>query len=134
MVKSHGWIFQQKPQRFTQTLELPMKMMKTIGIVLLASFLALLVSAFSMGVRVGTDAVEKETIGIQTKWGFPVWYKTTAPGLAWAQFSGARFAVNAGVWFVVITSVLLGVRSKRRNRSSNQAVHAIGASAPQHDG
>jgi len=90
-----------------------MKMMRTIGILALAAFLALLASAFSMAVRTGTDGIEKETIGIQTKWGFPVWYKTTAPGLAWAQFSGARFAVNSGVWFVVITTVWLVVRPRR---------------------
>jgi hypothetical protein len=64
--------------------------------------LAVLLSALSMFVQTAIDESERETIGMQQRWGFPVSYKTTASGMAWARYDGTRFAINSAVWFVVV--------------------------------
>ena len=56
-------------------------------------------------IQTGTDATEGETIGIVSKWGFPVHYRATAPGLARAQFDVVRFWLNSIVWFVILMAV-----------------------------
>jgi hypothetical protein len=105
-----------------------MKWMKTIGKWILLLLVGLSVSVFSMFIQVGTDDSERETIGIQKKWGFPVAYRTTAPGLAWADYSGIRFGANTVAWIIGLAAVLAA--SSRMRRGSNKASHATSEPAP----
>lgn len=82
---------------------MPMKLLKRAGKVAWLITLALIVSAFSMLIQLGSDASEKETTGIQKKWGFPITYRTTAPGLSWAKFDATRFGVNTVTWVILMT-------------------------------
>ncbi len=105
-----------------------MKWMKTIGKWILLVLVGLTVSVFSMFIRVGSDASERATIGIQTKWGFPVSYRTTAPGLAWADYNGLRFGANTLVWAIGMAVLLAAIG--RTKKGSNQALHATSEPAP----
>jgi len=105
-----------------------MKWMKTMGKCLLLAIVGLTVSVFSMFIQVGTDDSERDTIGIQKKWGFPVTYRTTAPGLAWADCNGLRFGANTVVWVLGLAVALAAV--KRMKKGSNQALHATSEPAP----
>ncbi|MFA6562941.1 MAG: hypothetical protein WCV00_13610 [Verrucomicrobiia bacterium] len=105
-----------------------MKWMKTIGKWFVLILAGLTVSVLSMFIQIGTDDSERETIGIQKKWGFPIPYKTTAPGLAWAEFNGIRFRVNTVVWIIVFG--VLADTMRRIKRGANQASGAISKPAP----
>ena len=71
----------------------------------LLALLALVLSGLSMFIKTGTDPTERETIGIVSKWGFPVHYRATAPGLARAQFDAVPFWLNSSAWFVILMAV-----------------------------
>jgi len=118
-------------------LEQEMKQMKTIKKWLLLVLVGLTVSIFSMFIQVGTDDSERDTIGIQKKWGFPVAYRMTAPGLAWPDYNGLRFGANTVVWTIGLAVAIASV--KRMKKGSNQALHATseptpGAASSSHDG
>jgi len=66
---------------------------------------SLVLSGLSMFIKNGTDATTEDTIGIVSQWGFPIHYKITAPGLAWAQFVGARWWFNTIVWCLFLVAV-----------------------------
>jgi hypothetical protein len=66
---------------------------------------AVVLSGLSMFIKTGTDARESGTIGIVSKWGFPVHYRVTAPGLARAQFDTVRFWLNSITWCAVLMTV-----------------------------
>jgi hypothetical protein len=99
-----------------------MKWMKAIGRWFVLILAGLTVSFFSMFIQMGTDDSERETIGIQKKWGFPIPYKATAPGLAWAEFDGTRFRINTAVWIIVF-GVLASTR-RRMKKGANEASSA----------
>jgi len=83
----------------------------------LVAVFALVLSALSMLIKTGTDTIESKTIGIVTKWGFPIHYRITASGLAWAQFNGIRFWLNSAVWLAALLSIMiLVVFIKNRNK------------------
>ena len=105
-----------------------MKWMKTIGRWLLLAIVGLTVSVFSMFIQVGTDDSERDTIGIQKKWGFPVPYRMTAPGLAWANYNALRFGANTVVWTIGLATAIAVI--KRMKKGSNQALHATSEPAP----
>jgi hypothetical protein len=102
--------------------------MKTMGEWILLVLVGLTVSVFSMFIQAGTDDSERETIGIQKKSGFPVAYRTTAPGLAWADYNGVHFVANTVVWTIGIA--VLVAAAGRMKRGSNQASHATSEPAP----
>ena len=95
-----------------------MKWMKTIGEWLLLVIVGLTISCFSMFIQVGADDSEQDTIGIQKKWGFPVAYRRTAPGLAWANYSSLCFGANSVVWIIGLAVALAAI--KRIKKNSNQ--------------
>jgi len=82
----------------------------------LLTFIALVLSGLSMFIKIGTDITEKDTIGIISRWGFPIHYKITAPGLAWAQFDGARWGLNTIAWLAVLVAIWMFVAFKRSHR------------------
>lgn len=79
-------------------------MKRILQIATLALF-AVVLSGLSMFIKTGTDAAESGTIGVVSKWGFPVHYRVTAPGLARAQFDIARFWLNSIAWCAVLMTV-----------------------------
>ena len=98
-----------------------MKLLKTIGKLILLIFIALIVSTLSMRIKMGTDSSESATIGIQTKRGFPIAYATTAPGLAWTQYDGLRFKLNTLAWVLIFTGIKSGMRQIRKRSSIKKA-------------
>jgi len=74
---------------------------RTLQIALLV-LVALVLSGLSMFIRTGADVTQSETIGVVSKWGFPVHYRSTAPGLARAQFDDVLFWLNSIAWFVIL--------------------------------
>ncbi len=107
-------------------------MMKLIGKWVIVGTIAVIISALSIEIQTGTDTSESETIGIQKKYGFPISYQTTAPGLAWAQYDPIRFGLNTTAWILIVGTITIG--SKRMNkRGSNNRVQAIGDKSPQSD-
>ena len=109
-----------------------MKMMKSLMAV---GLMALVVSSISMLIPVGTDATDKDTIGIQRKWGFPIAYRRTAPGMAWAQLDGTRFSINTCSWCLLVAAGWFGVKSRRKcqqrgARQVNEAERWHGAMTP----
>lgn len=81
-----------------------------IGLLVL---LALALSGLSMFIKRGANAVDSETIGTVSTWGFPLHYMATAPGLARPQFATARFWMNSCVWLMA----LMALTAIWRNRS-----------------
>ena len=79
---------------------------------------ALLVSLLTMNIETGAVASESETIGVQKKYGFPIVFLTTAPGLSRAQFSPLRFGVNTILWISVISVTVVGLKNIRKNVQS----------------
>lgn len=78
----------------------------------------------------GKDKSEIDTIGVQTITGFPIPYRTTAPGLAWAQFNIIGWGLNTGAWLLIMSSAIFGVHIlKRKTESSNKKVEHISDSA-----
>ena len=77
-------------------------MVKRILQIALLALFALVLSGLSIFIKAGMDATENETIGIISKWGFPVHYRATAPGLAHAQFDAVRFWLNSIAWFAIL--------------------------------
>jgi len=88
-------------------------MKKALQIAIVA-LLAIVISKVSGLIRCATDTKEKETIGVQSHWGFPVPWRTTAPGLAWARTDVCRFGLNTASWFCVIDCVWIGVKRARQ--------------------
>jgi len=88
---------------------------KSLHIVLLA-LLALILSGFSIFVKAGTDATDSETIGVVSKWGFPIHFLFSAPGKARAQFVAQQFWLNATAWLAILAAVWLSVAFKRHSR------------------
>jgi len=82
----------------------------------LLALLALVLSGLSMFIKTGTDATKSESIGIVSTWGFPIHYRATSPGLAWAQFVALRFWLNSAVWLTILTAVWVAVAFKRSSR------------------
>ena len=80
-------------------------MVKKITQITLLALFALVLSGLSMFIKTGTDTTESETIGVVSKWGFPIHYRVTAAGLAWAQFDAMRFWMNSIVWFAALSTV-----------------------------
>ena len=80
-------------------------MVKRIMQIPLLALIALILSVSSIFIKMGTDATEKETIGIISRWGFPIHYKITAPGLAWAYSDAIRFCLNCFAWLAVLVTV-----------------------------
>ena len=96
-------------------------MMKMIGKWVIVAIIAVIISALSMKIHTGTDTSESETIGIQKKYGFPISYQITAPGLAWAQYDPIRFGLNTVAWILIVGAITSG--SKRMmKRGSNKAL------------
>ncbi|HBA82996.1 MAG TPA: hypothetical protein DCZ95_02775 [Verrucomicrobia bacterium] len=77
---------------------------RMLQITLLALF-ALVLSGLSMFIKTGTDGTQSETIGVVSKWGFPIHYRATAPGLSRAQFDTMRFWMNSIAWFTVLIAI-----------------------------
>ena len=94
--------------------------MKTIGKWMLVGMFAVIFSVLSAKIHNGSDASTTETIGIQKKYGFPISYQTTAPGLAWAQYDPFRFGLNTFAWILVVGAITLG--SKRMIKKGSQAI------------
>ncbi len=90
------------------------KRMLQIG--LLALF-ALLLSGLSMFIKTGADATDSETIGVVSTWGFPIHYRTTAPGMAQAQFDASRLWLNSVAWFAVLIAVWMLLAFRRSHRA-----------------
>lgn len=84
-------------------------MVKRMLQIALFALLAVVLSGLSMFIKTGTDATENETIGVVSKWGFPLHYRVTAPGLARAQFDAMRFRMNSIAWFAVLMVVWMMV-------------------------
>ena len=84
-------------------------MVRRILQVALLVLVALILSTLSMFIKMGVDTTASENIGIISQWGFPIHYRITAPGLAWAQFDALRFFLNVLVWFTVLISSLITV-------------------------
>ena len=107
-------------------------MMKMIGKWVLVGVIAAIISVLSVSIQTGSDTSTSETIGIQKKYGFPISYQTTAPGLSWAQYNPIRFGLNTVSWILIVGAITLG--SKRMiNNGSNKGVQAIGDKSPQPD-
>lgn len=79
--------------------------MKRLFQITLVALLSLVLSCLSMFINTGTDQTQSETIGIVSKWGIPIHYRVTAPGLSRAQFDAMRFWMNSTAWFVVLIAV-----------------------------
>jgi hypothetical protein len=105
-----------------------MTWMKTIGKWISLVLVGLSVSVFSMFIQVGADDSARETIGIRKKWGFPVAYRTTAPGLARADYNVIRFWENTFLWLIGLAFFAVGI--SRMKRGSNQASHPTLKPAP----
>lgn len=90
------------------------KIMRIVDRVAIICLAALIASSISMFISTGIDASAEATIGIQKNWGFPVAFRWTAPGLAWAQFDGICFLINTLAWCLIIEAGLLGIRSFRK--------------------
>lgn len=75
----------------------------------LTALFAIVLSGLSMFIKWGVDATDSETIGVVSAWGFPVYYRTTAPGLGSAQFVASRFWLNSIVWFAILIVVWIAV-------------------------
>ena len=107
-------------------------MMKMIGKWIIVGVIAVIFSVLSVNIQTGSDTSTSETIGIQRKYGFPISYQTTAPGLAWAQYDLIRFGLNTATWILIARAITFG--SKRMiKRGSNKGVQAIGDKSPQPD-
>jgi len=89
---------------------------KFLHIVLLA-LLALMLSGLSIFIKTGTDATDSETIGVVSKWGFPIHFLASAPGLARAQFVAQRFWLNTAFWLAILAAVWLSVAFKRNSNA-----------------
>jgi hypothetical protein len=75
-----------------------------------------LVTMLSMLIPVGTDKSEVDTIGVQTRYGFPIPCRSTAPGMAWASFDDLALVANGIIWtgaFALIPTVITRVRNKQ---------------------
>ena len=83
-------------------------------------------STLSMKIQVGTDTAESETIGVQKKYGFPISYQTTAPGLAWAQYDLIKFGLNTVVWIMFIGATAAGWK-RMKKKGSNQPPQSTAA-------
>ncbi len=87
--------------------------------------IGLLASVATLFIQTGTDDSETAAIGVQKKWGFPIVYRTTASGLAWADFNGHRFVLNTVAWVVVVGAIWAGTRrwnaARRRTSGSEPA-------------
>jgi hypothetical protein len=94
--------------------------MKTFGKWILIGIIGLSISTLTMTVKMGTDNAESETIGIQKKYGFPVAFKTTAPGLSWAQYDPIRFGLNSLIWMLFLAATASGLDRTKRNRRHSQ--------------
>ena len=101
------------------TLELKMKWIRQTGIVVLLAVVSIVGSVLSMRIQMGTDDSDRETIGIQQKRGFPITYRTTAPGLSWADFNGFRFGMNTLAWATLLGTAWI-LANKLKKRSSNR--------------
>ena len=88
--------------------------MKKILQTALIILFALVLSVLSMFIKTGTDITEAETVGNISKWGFPISYRITAPGLAWAKFDGVRFWLNSATWLAVLVSIRIITALRRR--------------------
>ncbi len=80
------------------------------------------VSALSMFMPVGTNESEIHTIGIQTLSGFPFPYRTTAPGLAWADFNPVAFGANTFAWAAILSVLAIWIMNRRKRKSSNKSL------------
>lgn len=87
-----------------------MTALKTFISVLLVGLFAFLISGYSMLVEMGTDDTHRETIGVITQLGFPIYYKYWATGMTWARFDGVRFGLNCAVWFAILATIWITVR------------------------
>jgi len=81
--------------------------------------IALIVSLLTMNIQTGAVASESETIGVQKKYGLPIDYLTTAPGLSRAQFSPIRFGLNTIVWMSLGSAIAMGLKKIRKARNPN---------------
>ena len=90
-------------------------MKKILQIALIVLF-ALVFSSLSMFIKTGIDTTESKTIGTISNWGFPIHYRSTAPGWTWAQFDILRFCLNSIVWVAVLSSIMIMV-TYRKNRN-----------------
>jgi len=79
-----------------------LRLFKAVPIFASITLLALGLSLLSMLIQNGADESARETIGVQKLWGFPVAYRTTAPGLSWSRFDGMQFAMNSAIWCVIV--------------------------------
>lgn len=81
---------------------------------LLFVLVALTTSALTLFLKSGTDATALETIGVVSRWGVPIYFRTTAPGLTWAQFDGPRFLLNSILWLVAWCFIAMIFRRVKR--------------------
>jgi hypothetical protein len=93
--------------------------MKTIGKIVLVGIIAVIFSVLSIRIQTGTDTSESETIGIQKKYGFPISFQTTAPGLAWAQYDPTRFGLNTLTWITLLGLIAFGMKRMKKTGSNN---------------
>ena len=72
-----------------------------IRVTTLCLFLGIIASCCSQGIVITKDYTHKETVGIISHQGFPIWWKGTASGYAWADFRPVRFIANWLVWAII---------------------------------
>ncbi len=92
-----------------------MKILKQTTIALLIVITALVFSALSVNVNTGRDDTEQATIGVITKSGFPVGFRESAPGMAWAQYDASRFWINTATWFVILLFAKIAIVKMKQN-------------------
>lgn len=69
---------------------------------ILSALVALILSSLSLLIKSGVDKSEIDTIGVITKWGFPVSFAQSAPGWSWTHYQGMNFVFNFIVWLIII--------------------------------
>jgi hypothetical protein len=94
-----------------------MKILKQAAIALLIVITALIFSVLSLYVTMGTDDTEEATVGVITKSGFPVSFRETAPGMAWAQYDASRFWMNTLTWFLILLFAKIAIVKMKQNVS-----------------
>ena len=78
---------------------------------------AVVLCGLSMFIKTGADATESGTIGVISKWGFPIHYGSTAAGWTWTHYDARRFWMNSIAWFAVLMAVWITVASWRSHKA-----------------
>ena len=85
-------------------------------------FLALITNFLSAFITWGSDFSQKDTVGIITHHGFPVWFLSEAPGISiMSSWHFNRFLINIFIWFLIFMSIALvtHIRTGKRKDPDN---------------